>query len=206
MNTVYTKIYKAPEVNQRELLRYIGAKEGVDGLDSLVRECLAEAEGKLTYKVCYGEFDLNVGENIVLADIKIKSEHLGKNLSGCDSAFVFAATVGLEIDRLIARYSSTYPAKALIFDGLGAERVESLCDAFNRDIAEIKAREGYTLRPRFSAGYGDFPIEAQKDIFRLLDCPRKLGLTLNDSMLMSPSKSVTAIIGVCKNMLRQPDV
>lgn len=51
-------------------------------------------------------------------------------------------------------------------------------------------------RPRFSPGYGDLPINMQKDIFAALDCPRKIGLSLNESLLMSPSKSVTAIIGV----------
>ena len=200
MNTVYTKTYIAPPVNEREVLRYIGVRDNnaSDELRALVRECLDEARGRLTYKVCYGEFDLTVGEGVALANMNIGSKDLAKNLSGCKSAFVFAATVGIEIDRLIARYSATSPPKALIFDGIGAERIESLCDAFCRDIAENKAREGYLLRPRFSAGYGDFPIEAQRDIFRLLDCPRMLGLTLLDSMLMSPTKSVTAIVGVAE--------
>lgn len=199
MNCVYTKAYVSPEVNQREILRYIGAREATPEISALVAECLSEAEDKLSYRVCYGEFPLFVGESIMLADIEIKSEDLKKNLSGCTSAIVFAATVGLGIDRLIARYLPVSPAKALVLDGIGAERVESLCNRFNGDIAQAKAQEGYSLRPRFSAGYGDFKIDVQKDIFRLLDCPRKLGLSLNDSMLMSPSKSVTAIIGVCKN-------
>ncbi len=199
MNTVYTKTYIAPPVNHREVLRYIGAKETSAELDAMIRECLFEAEKKLTYKVCYGEFNLSVGEDILLADTPISSKDLKKNLSGCDSAFLFAATVGLELDRLIARYSAISPAKALIFDGIGAERIESLCNLFNEDLAGTLEREGRLLRPRFSAGYGDFSIEAQKDIFRLLDCPHRLGLTLNESMLMSPSKSVTAVIGVYKN-------
>jgi 5-methyltetrahydrofolate--homocysteine methyltransferase len=57
---------------------------------------------------------------------------------------------------------------------------------------------GESLRPRFSAGYGDLPLEYQKKIFDLLDPHTQIGLTLNDSYLMSPSKSVTALIGVEK--------
>jgi cobalamin-dependent methionine synthase I len=38
----------------------------------------------------------------------------------------------------------------------------------------------------------------QKDIFAALDCPRRIGLTLGEGMLMSPTKSVTALIGVYK--------
>ena len=200
MNNVYTRTYTAPPVNEREILRYIGVKDNNPSpeLLALVRECLSSIEGKLKYKVCFGEFDLSLGESVKLSDMNICSRDLLKNLSGCKSAFVFAATVGIEIDRLIARNSATSPTKALIFDGIGAERIESLCDAFCRDMAQNKAREGYSLRPRFSAGYGDFGIEVQRDIFRLLDCPKNLGLTLLDSMVMSPTKSVTAIVGVAE--------
>ena len=57
---------------------------------------------------------------------------------------------------------------------------------------------GLPLSARFSAGYGDVPLELQRDIFALLDCPRRIGLTLNESLLMSPSKSVTAIVGISR--------
>ena len=80
----------------------------------------------------------------------------------------------------------------MIFQGIGAERIEALCDAFENMIKTDKK-----IVPRVSAGYGDIPLEMQRDIFAALDCPRKIGLTLNESLLMSPTKSVTAIIGVC---------
>ena len=91
------------------------------------------------------------------------------------------------------KYSKISPSKALMFQALGAERIESLCDTFCNDMNN---ELGVRLKPRFSAGYGDLPLEVQKDIFRVLDCPRKIGLTLNDSLLMSPTKSVTAIVGI----------
>ena len=52
------------------------------------------------------------------------------------------------------------------------------------------------LRPRFSPGYGDLKLEHQKDWFRLLDISRQIGIELTDSLLMVPTKSVTAIIGI----------
>ena len=63
-------------------------------------------------------------------------------------------------------------------------------------IAEEAAAEGRTCTPRFSPGYGDLPLETQRDVFRLLDCERKIGVWLNESLLMTPSKSVTAIFGL----------
>ena len=106
-------------------------------------------------------------------------------------AIIFAATVGLAPDRAIARYGVSSPTKALVFDAIGAERIESLCDCFCKEIGNEKK-----LRPRFSAGYGDLSIGVQRDIFRLLDCSKNIGLTLGESLIMTPSKSVTAIIGV----------
>ena len=79
---------------------------------------------------------------------------------------------------------------------LGAERIESLCDAFCRETAQELTRQGKTLLPRVSPGYGDIPLTMQKELFALLDCPRKIGLTLSDQLIMSPSKSVTALAGI----------
>ena len=111
---------------------------------------------------------------------------------------MFAATVGVGIDRLITRYSIVSPARSLMLQAIGTERAEALCDLFCREIAEEKAREGSVTCPRFSPGYGDLPLELQKDIFAVLDCPRYIGVSLGESLLMSPSKSVTAIVGVRK--------
>jgi hypothetical protein len=83
-----------------------------------------------------------------------------------------------------------------MLQALGSERVEALCDEFCRLMAIESKRE---LRPRFSPGYGDLPLELQRDIFRLLEPSRRIGVVLNDSLLMSPSKSVTAIIGIEKD-------
>ena len=88
------------------------------------------------------------------------------------------------------------PAKALIFQAIGAERIEALCEAFARDIHDRCGKIGAATGPRFSPGYGDLPLDIQKNIFAALDCPRKIGLSLNESLLMSPTKSVTAIIGI----------
>lgn len=184
MNTIFTKAFDAPPFDRKEILRYAGAKENTPETEILIESCVDEVQDKLTYKVCYGHFPISF--------IEIKSEKLAKNLSGCDSFVLFGATIGIEIDRLIAKYGKTAPSKALILQAIGAERIESLCDEFCRFI---ECEYGYT-KPRFSPGYGDLPLEVQKDFFRILEPGKRIGLSLNESMLMSPSKSVTAIVGI----------
>lgn len=193
--------YDEPAFNQKEILRYAGGGgENAEVLE-LMEKCISELKGRLSYKVCARAFRVDVsGENVDLEFAKVNSKALERNLSGCEEAVVFAATIGLEIDRLIARYGRTSPSKALMFQAIGAERIESLCDAFNEDVRKYAECKGLGVKPRFSPGYGDLPIELQRDVFSVLDCPRKIGLTLNDSFLMSPSKSVTAIIGIGGDM------
>ncbi len=166
-------------------------------ISSLLDECIAEVEEKLTYNVCYREFSVSCCDgDLDLEFCKVKSKALGKNLSGCKKIILFAATVGVEIDRLIARAGAVSAAKATMLQALGSERVEALCDAFNDKVKREAEERGYTARPRVSAGYGDIPLDMQRDIFAALDCTRKIGISLGESLWMSPSKSVTAIIGL----------
>ena len=89
--------------------------------------------------------------------------------------------------------------RAIMLGALGAERIEALCELFCEELKKEKALLGQGTRTRFSPGYSDLSLEIQKQIFELLDCPRRIGLYLRDSMLMSPTKSVTAIVGVFEN-------
>ena len=194
---ILVKKYDQPQVNTKEILRYMGCKEATSDMLALIDDCLKEVEGKLTYKVCYDTFDIHVsGQEVNLGFAKCQSAGLATNLGDCHKAIIFAATIGLEIDRLIAKYSRLSPSKALCFQAIGAERIESLCNIFNDEVTEDQLTKGLHTRPRFSPGYGDLTLDIQKDVFAVLDCPRKIGLSLNESLLMSPSKSVTAIIGI----------
>lgn len=195
-STVLTESFSEPEFNISEVIRYCRA-EAEEELLEIINECMSECRDKLSYRVCYAEFDIDFknGE-IVFSFMTTDSTDLIKNLSGARSAVVFGASIGMEIDRLIIKYGRISPLKALVFQAIGAERIESLCDVFCEKLGEKYKKNGLYLKPRFSAGYGDFSLEYQKDIFRVLDCPRKIGLTLNESLVMSPSKSVTAIIGI----------
>ena len=191
------KSYKEPEFNKKEILRYALCKEETGEVSALFTECIDEARTVLSYRVCYERFAISAkNEAVEFPFMTVKSKGILKNLADCRSAVVFAATVGIGLDRLIAKYTRLAPAKALMLDAIGAERIESLCNVFNEEIQRKAERERLFTKPRFSPGYGDFSLNAQRDIFRVLDCPRKIGLTLNESLLMSPSKSVTAIIGI----------
>ena len=190
---VFIKNYGTIDVNFAEILRYAGVKKPSAQDEQLVKECLLESESANRFGVCYSVFPVSITEDEVdFGFSKTKSKNLAKNLDGCDKAVLFCATIGLGIDRLIAKYGIISPAKALTFQAIGAERIESLCDAFNREIKQ----EYKKVKPRFSPGYGDLDLTFQSDVFRVLECHKKIGVNLTSECLMSPSKSVTAIIGL----------
>lgn len=195
MNTMITvKAYAEPPFCEKEILRYAGCKASDSGIMELLHSALKELSGKLSYKVCFSELSVSInGDLCDFGLFQAKSEKLAKNLEGVRSVLLFAATVGISLDRLIAKYGRISPARALMLQAIGAERIEVLCDAFCRDM---EAEKGVKLRPRFSPGYGDLALSVQKDIFSVLDCSKSIGLYLNDSLLMSPSKSVTAFAGL----------
>lgn len=183
--------------SQKEIVRYSGARECTPELEQLISLCAKEMNGRLRYSLCYSEFSVSAkGDTLDLGFAKVTSKDLAKNLSGCKKIIVFAATVGIDVDRLISRYSHTSPSRALVYQAIGAERIEALCDTFCKEIALSLESEGATTRPRFSPGYGDLPLSLQRQIFSTLDCHTRIGLALGENLLMSPSKSVTAIIGI----------
>lgn len=193
MNYIITKTYPAPPINTKEILRYAGGSNDKNTIN-LLNECINEALDYITYKVCYRELPVKISDNLCSFGVfSLQSKNLAINLSGCNNVIIFGATVGIGLDRLIARYSHISPAKALMLQALGTERIESLCNAFCNDMQNTLKTP---LRPRFSAGYGDLSLDTQKQFFSLLNLPKNIGLTLNDSLLMSPTKSVTAFIGI----------
>ncbi len=195
--TVLSKIYAAPPVSRREMLRYMRCESLTPEVEALLDECLAEALPALHYRICYARVAIERMESgLLVGTLRTTSADLEKNLTGCDEALVFAATVGHALDRMIARYGHTSPARALCLQAIGTERVEALCDAFCAEMTDALAKEDKHLRPRFSPGYGDLPLCTQRDVFALLEPQKHLGLTLTENILMSPTKSVTALAGI----------
>lgn len=195
---IYKTSYKSPEIDKSEVLRYARSGADKDSL-ALLDSCISEAQDLFSYNLCYGRFGIEVSEDeIDLGFARVRSHSLATCLMGCHEIILFGATVGFGIDRLIHKYSITSPSRAIMLQALGSERVEALCDAFCRDVSLSEGEVGNVVRPRFSPGYGDLSIELQREVFIALDLTKNLGINLGDNLFMTPTKSVTAIVGIKK--------
>ena len=143
------------------------------------------------------QFSANQDSVLDLGFVRTDNPALIRFLEGCENLVLFAMTAGLEMDRIIVRGMRQSPVRGLLLHAIGAERVETACDAFESYLAAHVT--GYRSRGRFSPGYGGVSLEMQRDIFRTLECEKRLGLYLDpETLLMTPAKSVTAIVGLRK--------
>ena len=115
-------------------------------------------------------------------------------LRSCSHAALLVCTLGTTFDALARQVQARNFADALLLDGFGGAYVEAGCNAAEREIAA--KLPGKYLTDRFSPGYGDLPLDVQSPLLALTDAPRRLGVTLSESNLMNPLKSVTAVIGL----------
>jgi len=158
-----------------------------------IDECLSELKKVVSCKLAAVRCDVSYLEKDGLdcGFGEFKSATLKKNLQGCKEVFVFAVTLGHGVDRLLTQLSLVSPAKYFITDALASSMAEAAADK-----ADELVKGNVLCRPRFSPGFGDLSLEVQPKILTLLNAQRLLGITTNKSFLMSPGKSVTAIMGI----------
>ena len=190
--------------DMKETARYLGYSRFVSpdqDVSRLMEKAAREMAEVMKAQAVFEVFDLTMTSTdsatveLSFADVTLQSQDLGRNLAGCQRVALLAATLGPQVDALIRRHSSLDPVYASILQATGAMFIEELVDITNSEIKKIAEAAGLKTRPRYSPGYGDVPLEVQRDFFRLLPCTR-IGLTLMDTLIMAPEKSVTAFVGL----------
>ena len=194
MITVYRFQTHAPQPDYGETIRYMGIRRAVtDELRALAYRGIEQARRASVCRGCYARVPISVEPGcVVMLDERIESNSLSRHLSGCGEAFLMAATVGIGIDRLIRTASSVSPSEGLAIDAAGSAAVEWVCD----ELCGLLQTQAGSLRHRFSPGYGDFSLEFQRSMMKYLDMAKNCGITLSDGLMMTPTKSVTAIVGI----------
>lgn len=180
------------EINRNELAQRLKTDRSFE--HSAIDLCIEEFNIVVDYRYAYVRVPVGfVAENTCnLGFGNIVSKNLYDNLMGCKTAFVFAITTGIGVDRLLNKLSITSQAKHFITDGIASAAAESFCDYMDNLL-----RNGNGIPHRFSPGYGDLALEIQPALLGMLNASKNLGITLNKSILMTPVKSITAIMGVC---------
>ncbi len=188
-------------VERSEVLRYLGYRgqelgpelEGL--LDEMSQRCLESARPRYVWRVFpltaeSGQPELG-GTGIVLRGRDIQ-KHLDRGVA----CAVMAATLGLEPEREMLRIGRRSTTGEIVFNAACTALIESVADVCEGEIRAYAKGRGFAAGYRYSPGYGDFPLEQQTEILGAVEAGTRLGITLTDSLLMVPKKSVSALIGL----------
>ncbi len=190
MNVFVMKSLALSPVCEMEIARYAGVLGEDKNTFLLMREVIAEAEPLLSPCVAYTVLNCEKCADVCdFGSFSVNSSSLARSFAEANKVVLFCATIGFKIDRLLTKYNRLSPSKALMLSAFGTERTEALCDSF---VSEYSRINDVKIGTRFSPGYGDLTLETQVDIFKILMPEKTLGVTLSQSLLMTPTKSVTA--------------
>lgn len=195
------------DIPEREIYRYLGYRGAEPGreVQALVEECAALLRAAATPRSVNRRFPVRMDRGCALiGPMEVRSAGLCKNLDRCREAYLFAATLGAPVDSLIRREGVRSVARAAVLQAAAAAMIEAYCDERQEELGESARREGLFLRPRFSPGYGDFSILHQREFLGLLEAGKRIGLSMTESSMLTPTKSVTAVIGLGEEPLRCP--
>lgn len=159
-----------------------------------LEEQMEEAEG-LLFEAARPAFAYAV---LAAEDLPVQGVSLSKHLEGCDRLVLSVVTLGHDVDELISATQSDKIALSVVIDcgaSVMAELAANLAEERIRGELATDAVPVF-MTERFSPGYGDSPLEMQTQVLDILNAEQQLGITLSKGFMMSPSKSITGIMGL----------
>ena len=192
-------IYNAPllKIDPKETRRYAGLMTA-EFDEKMIADACQTALLLAKPQAIWQSYSYDSVQQIAAAEppFKIEGKKIGAHLQGADKVIVLAATVGEEIEETVTRsFAEGRYAFSMLLDAAATTAVEQIADALERTIQPQASAKGYTMRWRFSPGYGDWPLTQQPELIRLSRA-EKIGISLTDSLMLYPRKSITAIIGL----------
>jgi hypothetical protein len=143
--------------------------------------------GVAEFRLVYGGEGRNA-ERSPVADIVGRAEHLA----------LFAVTLGEPVSRAVNdRLAEQDFALAYVLDAMASVAADDLADVAERRFAALLRERGWAAPDgavlRYSPGYCGWDVTGQRRLFAYLE-PEQIGLSLGESCLMQPLKSVSGAI------------
>lgn len=194
------------KINIDEALRYMGYNDSMDisNISDILTFCEKELLNSANIRYCYKVFDLVKKPDyidIINGNIKLTGKSIYNHLEDCTKAVLMACTLSEKVDKLISRYNITDMTASLITDAMASAMIEQVCNKVETIIQQENNIKNMTWR--FSPGYGDLPIDIQKNFINIVNAEKLIGLTVTENNILIPRKSVTAIIGISENPIPQ---
>ena len=186
----------------REVYRYLGYQKEkhqlTPDMEQLIDDGIQEVLDKADPRVVLSDaLPLEHNEQgFGIGRLTLSGSDIREHLKNCQQIVLMGATLGTAVDQLIRRTEILDMAKAVILDAAANVVIEEVCEKAEETLRQQMSQDRKYTTIRYSPGYGDLPIETQNEILRMLDAPRKIGLSVTPTHIMTPRKSITSIMGI----------
>lgn len=187
-----------------EILRMQGYRDpslASPAVREILEACLTEGRSLLRPQVWHRRAGIAgiEGTRVFVEDgPAFTSKGLARVLGASRELIAFLVTIGPALEEAVQRKTADgdYP-DALMLDAVGSVAVEALADRVHRAVeADARAIQAGCSN-RYCPGYGDWDLREQAPLFALLRGDEgSLSVTLNESCLMNPLKSLSGVIGL----------
>ena len=186
------------EPDSAELSRLLGRKNGAGAgapaaaagkITEALEAALEEAKGLIAPKAIY----------VTAAGAALPGSDIFTDL---EKVAFCVCTIGPAIEERVTSLSKEGEMLgAVVLDAIGSAAAEATARYANDRIDEAAAAEGLRTSCRASPGYGDWDVKEQKALFTLVPAGR-IGVTLTESSMMVPRKSVSFAVHIAEDPVR----
>jgi hypothetical protein len=191
-------------ITEEQVLRSLGkdpvsSRSQDPALLTYVARAIREAGPLMDPAVVYREYKVKAvkHESLKLAgDKAISGKWIVQRLAAAKCVAVIVCSLGTIVDDYIRACMEAEPGYALTLDAFGSAAVQALSMGACSYAGKNAKVQGWEATLPFSPGMEGWPArKGQQQIFSLLN-PNGAGVHLDDSGMMSPSKSLSMIIGM----------
>ena len=188
-----------------EVLRYLGysgqdlSRELEERIEGLVREAedAVSARGSwAVWPVAPGPDEGTGPLRLAGSTVELKGSDIAAHLAGAGHVALLACTLGFECERHLRRAMARSALDGAVADAACSALVEAATEHMDRMVGEAARGAGLGCTRRFSPGYGNLPLSSQGAIVASLNARRLCGISVTAEDLLTPTKSVTALIGL----------
>jgi hypothetical protein len=191
------------EIDRTGILQVLGYHEGEMPehfaflLDQALSEAHLHCEPKAGYRLVEAGRIEGKPEQLLIGGVSFNTQKIVvSQMQGATQVAVFACSIGSKLETWARNLMHNEdPVLGFIADAVGSAVAEALADRLHDHIGYVMARQELGISNRYSPGYCNWSVAEQHALFSLLPSAF-CGITLNESALMHPVKSVSGIIGV----------
>jgi hypothetical protein len=196
-------------VRKEEIERSLGYPEGkipshfADMIDNILTDLPNRCDIRGGYRILDFKKPSDRSDGVVVGGKFFKTDKIVTGqLRKSEKAILFVCTIGSEMEAWSReQLKEGDSVVGHIVDTVASAAVENATDVLHDFIGERMLVNGLQITNRYSPGYCNWSVSEQHLLFSFLP-QRFCGITLSDSALMVPIKSVSGIIGAGREVKR----